>query len=49
MENIENDIEKIKRIIDEIKPRYSEHGGDIEFVDILDNKVRIRPTGYCYR
>jgi Fe-S cluster biogenesis protein NfuA len=49
MENIEKDIDKIKRIIDEMRPRYRSSGGDIEFVDIKDNTVRIRPTGYCYR
>ncbi|MBI5640852.1 MAG: NifU family protein [Nitrospirae bacterium] len=49
MENIEKDIEKIKRIIDEVKPKYTMMGGDIEFVDVQNRLVRIRPTGYCYR
>ncbi len=49
MKNIKNDIEKIKQIIDEIKPKYTIFGGDIQFVDIQDNTVRIKPTGYCYR
>lgn len=48
MENIDKDIEKIKRIIDEIKPRYASLAGDILFVDIQDRTVRIKPTGYCY-
>ncbi len=47
--NIEKDIEKIKTIIDEIKPGYTQYGGDIEFVDIRDQEVRIRPSGYCWR
>jgi Fe-S cluster biogenesis protein NfuA len=49
MENIEEDIEKIKRIIEEVKPQYVSFGGDIEFVDVKDHDVRIRPTGYCWR
>jgi Fe-S cluster biogenesis protein NfuA len=49
MENIEKDIEKIKKIIDELKPQYTRTGGDIEFVDVKDRDVRIRPTGYCWR
>ena len=49
MKNIENDIEKIKKIIDELKPEYTRMGGDIQFVDIKGEDVRIRPTGYCWR
>jgi Fe-S cluster biogenesis protein NfuA len=46
---LEKDIERIKEIIEELKPRYTTFGGDIEFLDIKDEKVRIRPSGYCYR
>ena len=49
METIEKDIEKIKQIINELKPQYTSLGGDIEFVDVKDQDVRIRPTGYCWR
>ena len=49
MENIEKDIEKIKQIIAELKPQYTRSGGDIEFVDVKDQDVRIRPSGYCWR
>jgi len=49
MENIEKDVQKIKQIIEELKPKYTALGGDIEFVDIKDQDVRIRPTGYCRR
>jgi Fe-S cluster biogenesis protein NfuA len=49
MENIEEDIDKIKKIIEEVKPKCMSFGGDIQFVDIEDKTVRIRPTGYCYR
>lgn len=49
MGNSEKDIQRIKQIIDELKPKYTTRGGDIEFVDIKDQDVRIRPTGYCWR
>jgi len=49
MENIEEDIEKIKKIIEEVMPKYMSFGYDIQFVDIEDRTVRIRPTGYSYR
>ncbi len=46
---IKNDIEKIKAIIEEVKPQYAGLGGDIEFVDVQGEDVRIRPSGYCWR
>ena len=49
METIEKDIEKIKQIINDLKTKYTILGGDIEFVDIKEQDVRIRPTGYCWR
>jgi len=49
MDNIEKDIEKIKQIIDEERQKYTALGGDIEFVDIKDRTVRIRPAGICWR
>jgi Fe-S cluster biogenesis protein NfuA len=45
----EADIQRIKEIIEEEKPKFTLYGGDIEFMDIMDDKVRIRPVGYCYR
>lgn len=47
--NIEEDTKKIKTIVDEIKHQYTAYGGDIEFVDVRDHEVRIRPSGYCWR
>ncbi len=49
METIEKDIEKIKQIIAELRTKYTGLGGDIEFVDIQEKDVRVRPTGYCWR
>lgn len=45
----EKDIERIKQIIDEVKPQYTVFGGDIEFLDIKDDVVRLKVVGYCYR
>jgi len=45
----ERDIERIKEIIEQEKPKFTMFGGDIEFMDVTDDKVRIRPVGYCYR
>lgn len=45
----EQDISRIKQIIDEVKPQFTQYGGDIEFMDIKGDLVRIRPMGYCYR
>ncbi|MEJ2182565.1 MAG: NifU family protein [Nitrospirota bacterium] len=43
------DIERIKEIIEEVKPQFTLMGGDVEFMDVQGEKVRIRPVGYCYR
>jgi len=48
-DTIRDDIEKIKAIIEGVKPQYTVFGGDIEFVDICGEDVRIRPTGHCWR
>ena len=45
----EQDVDRIKQIIDEIKPQYTQFGGEVTFVDIKDEKVRVRTEGYCHR
>ena len=47
MKNIEDDIKKIKKIIDDIKPKYTAFGGDIEFVDIKGNFMYVKLKGAC--
>jgi Fe-S cluster biogenesis protein NfuA len=42
-------MERIKSIIQEVKPGYMLYGGDVEFREVKDEKVRVRPVGYCYR
>lgn len=49
MSGLERDIERIREIIEEEKPRFTAFGGDVELLDVKDGKVRIRPTGFCYR
>ena len=46
---MEEDIRRIREIIEEMKPRYTSYGGDIEFLGVEDGKVRILPSGYCHR
>ncbi|OKY78144.1 MAG: Fe-S cluster biogenesis protein NfuA, 4Fe-4S-binding domain [Candidatus Methanohalarchaeum thermophilum] len=42
------DREQIKEIIDEeIAPKLRADGGDIEFVDIEDNTVKVKLKGAC--
>ena len=45
----EKDIQRIKELIDEVKKPYVQFGGNVEFFDIKDDKVRIKTTGYCHR
>lgn len=48
-QDIEKDVERIKQIIDDIKPQYTQFGGDVSFMDIKDEKVLIKTEGYCHR
>ncbi len=45
----EADIPRIKELIDEIKGSFIQFGGDVQFFDIKDDKVRIKTIGYCHR
>jgi Fe-S cluster biogenesis protein NfuA len=45
----ESDIQRIREIIEEVKSGYTTYGGDVEFLDVVDDKVRIKTTGYCHR
>ena len=45
----EQDVERIKEIIEEKKQSYILYGGDVKFVDINDEKVRVKTEGYCHR
>jgi Fe-S cluster biogenesis protein NfuA len=45
---VKKERERIKRIIEEVKPIYTFGGGDVEFAGIRGHAVRVRPTGYCH-
>ncbi len=45
----ESDIPRIKELINEVKRSFVKSGGDVQFLDIKDDKVRIKTTGYCHR
>ena len=42
-----NEINKIKEIIDEIRPFLVSDGGDIEFIKYEDNIVYVKMLGAC--
>ncbi|MGE3275315.1 MAG: NifU family protein [Vicinamibacterales bacterium] len=39
--------ERVAVIIDRIRPMIQNDGGDIELVDVVDNKARVRMSGNC--
>lgn len=39
--------EKVKQIIDELRPFLQQDGGDIEFIRVEDDYVFIKLTGAC--
>lgn len=44
---MENTIEKIKNIIEKIRPFLNEDGGDMEFVKFENGIVYIKLIGHC--
>jgi len=40
-------IDKIKELIEQIRPQLQMDGGDIEFVELVDTVVRVRLKGAC--
>ncbi len=41
------DEEKIKAALDEVRPSLQADGGDVEFVEIDGNVVKVRLQGHC--
>ena len=39
--------ERVQSVLDRIRPLIQSDGGDIELVDIVDNKAKVRLTGNC--
>ena len=39
--------ERVQTVLDRIRPLIQSDGGDIELVDVVDNKAKVRLTGNC--
>lgn len=39
--------ERVAAVIDRIRPLLQSDGGDIELVDVADNRAKVRMTGNC--
>jgi Fe-S cluster biogenesis protein NfuA len=39
--------ERVQAVLDRIRPLLQSDGGDVELVDVTDNKATIRLTGNC--
>jgi Fe-S cluster biogenesis protein NfuA len=39
--------ERVEAVLSRLRPIIQADGGDIELVDVLDNKARIRMSGNC--
>lgn len=39
--------ERVQAVIDRIRPLLQSDGGDIELVDVLENRAKVRLTGNC--
>jgi len=39
--------ERVQSVIDRIRPLIQGDGGDIELIDVIENKAKVRLTGNC--
>jgi Fe-S cluster biogenesis protein NfuA len=39
--------ERVQTVLDRIRPLIQSDGGDIELVDVTDNRAKVRLTGNC--
>jgi Fe-S cluster biogenesis protein NfuA len=39
--------ERVQTVIDRIRPMLQNDGGDIELLDVIDNKAKVRLKGHC--
>jgi Fe-S cluster biogenesis protein NfuA len=39
--------ERVSAVIDRIRPLIQNDGGDIELVDVIDNRAKVRMSGNC--
>jgi len=40
-------VEKVKEVLDKIRPRLQADGGDVELISVEDGVVKVRLTGAC--
>jgi len=40
--------EKVKKVLDRIRPSLQAEGGDVELVDVADGVVKVRLQGACH-
>ena len=45
----EQDIEKIRELIDERNQRYAPRGGSVSLAGVEGGTVKIAPVGFCWR
>lgn len=46
---LEQDIEKIKVIIEERNQRFASKGGNVQLAGVEGGMVKIAPSGFCWR
>ncbi len=46
-EEVPNVEEKVKTVLEKVRPALQADGGDVEFVGVEDGVVRVRLTGAC--
>ncbi len=39
--------ERVQSVLERIRPLIQTDGGDIELIDVIDNKAKVRLTGNC--
>jgi Fe-S cluster biogenesis protein NfuA len=39
--------ERVQSVLDRLRPLLQSDGGDIELVDVVDNRAKVRLTGNC--
>jgi len=46
---MENDIERIKEIIEDLNRRYQAKDGSVTFAGTEGGTIRVAPAGFCWR
>ena len=43
----EDRLEDVKKALEKVRPFLQQDGGDVEFVEMVENEVRVRLKGAC--